>query len=202
MIGQYAHPAKIVVDRVEDFTFGEVVTSLPVRLAHYQGVNPQKYQGKSMIHSIRVCIAGGRDFDDYQLARQILDKCFFSISVNVHIVSGGARGADSLGIRYAREHGLPLKIYRADWQKFGKRAGMLRNAEMAKNSECLIAFWDGQSHGTDMMVRTMAKLKKNLVVFDYEGRLNDYQKGETGIELGVDSLFLQSNPRLGGFPHA
>lgn len=111
---------------------------------------------------IRIIIAGSRSFDDYDKLCKDVDKLismqiFFGSlgayeSKDIEIVSGGARGADKLGERYAKEHNLPLKIFSADWNKYGKRAGYIRNTEMAEYANCLIAFWDGQSKGTAHMI--------------------------------------------------
>lgn len=59
----------------------------------------------------------------------------------LEIVSGGARGADRLGERYARERDYNLKVFNADWEKKGRRAGMIRNIEMLKYSTHCLVFW-------------------------------------------------------------
>ncbi len=71
-----------------------------------------------------------------------------------------ARGADRLGERYAKERGYPVRLFPADWEKFGKSAGYRRNAEMAKYADGLIAFWDGRSAGTGHMIYLA---KKNAI---------------------------------------
>ena len=110
---------------------------------------------------LRVIIAGSRDFNDYELlnksAIEIITKKTMLPDLT-RIVSGGARGADTLGERFAKEFGLEVKKFPADWDGLGKRAGYVRNAEMAKfaveddNDGMLIAFWDGQSRGTKHMI--------------------------------------------------
>ena len=77
-----------------------------------------------------------RDFNDYNLLKEKCDT-FLEIKrmVNdIQIVSGGARGADSLGERYAAEKGYHLQLFNADWEKYGKSAGYKRNVEMAENA--------------------------------------------------------------------
>lgn len=66
----------------------------------------------------------------------------------VEIVSGCAVGADKLGERYAQERGFQIKRFPAEWSLHGKAVGFIRNEEMAKYSDALIAFWDGVSRGT------------------------------------------------------
>jgi hypothetical protein len=68
------------------------------------------------------------------------------------VVSGTARGADRTGEQWASENNVPVKRFPADWDKHGKRAGYLRNADMAEYAEALVAFWDGQSRGTKHMI--------------------------------------------------
>jgi hypothetical protein len=100
---------------------------------------------------MRVIIAGSRDFNDYELLKKHCD-CLLQNQKEVEIVSGGARGADKLGERYASEKGYPLKKFPADWEKFGKSAGYKRNKEMAEYADSLIVFWDGISKGTKNMI--------------------------------------------------
>lgn len=112
----------------------------------------------------RVIIAGTRTFTDYTLLQR---ECNHLLSEkqrthNIVVVSGTARGADTLGERYARERGFQLRRFPADWDKDGKKAGMLRNYRMADNADALIVFWDGTSRGTANMINIARK--KNLPV--------------------------------------
>ncbi len=108
-------------------------------------------RSERMEESFKVIIAGGRDFSDYQLLVEKCDK-YLANKTNIEIVSGTAKGADSLGERYAKERGYSLKTFPADWAAFGKRAGYLRNEQMANYANALIAFWDGESRGTKHMI--------------------------------------------------
>lgn len=95
----------------------------------------------------RVIIAGGRDFNDYPLLEKTMDELLVNIRDEIIIVSGTAKGADTLGERYAAQRGYSVRSFPADWKKYGKRAGFLRNEEMAKNADALVAFWNGKSRG-------------------------------------------------------
>ena len=110
---------------------------------------------------LRIIIAGSRDFNDYELLKKSAIEIITKKTILpdlTRIVSGCARGADTLGERFAKEFGLEVKKFPADWDGLGKRAGYVRNAEMAKfaveddNDGMLIAFWDGQSTGTKHMI--------------------------------------------------
>jgi hypothetical protein len=103
---------------------------------------------------MKTIIAGSRDITDYQLLLAAIKESGFTIT---HVVSGGARGVDALGERYANENKLPLTRIPADWEKYGKAAGALRNIQMAEESEGLVAVWNG-SRGTQHMIQTATDL--------------------------------------------
>lgn len=113
----------------------------------------------------RVIVAGSRDFRDYQLLSATLDR--ICQDKQVIIVSGQARGADSLGERYAREHGLEIDPHPADWNQYGKSAGFRRNEEMANCADMLVAFWDGHSRGTHHMITTASRHMLPIEIVKY-----------------------------------
>ena len=102
----------------------------------------------------RVIIAGTRAFGDYGLLCRTCDRLLAEKRQTHHItvVSGTARGADTLGERYAHERGFAVKRFVPDWERLSTRAGLVRNCEMARNADALVAFWDGISRGTAHMV--------------------------------------------------
>lgn len=115
---------------------------------------------------MKVIIAGSRDFNNYTLLKNNCDILLSITKENIEIVSGGARGADSLGERYAHENNLQLKIFPANWN-LGKHAGFLRNKEMADYADALIAFWDGKSKGTKMMIELAKSQNLKVKVVKY-----------------------------------
>jgi hypothetical protein len=113
-------------------------------------------------------IAGGRDFTDYAM----MEKAFMKFvgdtdDQSITIISGTAGGADRLGERIAKEYGLPLLQMPANWNKHGKSAGYIRNAEMAVQGTHLLAMWDGQSRGTKHMIETAMKQALTIEVVMY-----------------------------------
>ena len=117
---------------------------------------------------MKVIIAGGRDFKDYDLLTRKCDDILKEVDhLDLEIVSGGARGADYLGELYAQVQSLPLKIFPADWDTHGKAAGPIRNTQMAEYADALIAFWDGRSRGTKHMIDTATKNNLNVRVVRY-----------------------------------
>jgi hypothetical protein len=110
---------------------------------------------------MKLIIAGGRDFDDYELLKRECIRLLGEHNIT-HVISGMARGADSLGVKFAEGWNIDILKFPANWNKFGKSAGYIRNEEMAKNGDILIAFWDKKSKGTNHMIN-LAK-KYNLIV--------------------------------------
>jgi hypothetical protein len=111
---------------------------------------------------MRVIIAGGRDFDDYEYACEELDYFFNLLATVPMVVSGGARGADRIGEKYAIDNEMKMRQFPAEWDKYGKSAGYRRNVDMANFSEALVAFWDGKSKGTKHMIDIA--IEKGLLV--------------------------------------
>ena len=127
--------------------------------------------------NIRVIVTGSRTFNDYALVTEAVNRLAKDYNIT-QIVSGCARGADKLGERYAQEKGIPLAKFPADWETLGKRAGFIRNKQMAEYSDVLIAFWDGSSRGTQHMIKLMLKAKKPVILhtndkwYCYKGEYN------------------------------
>lgn len=96
---------------------------------------------------IRLIIAGSRDFNNYFLMCDIMHGLTIFPD---QVVSGMAKGADTLGIRWAKENNVPVKEFPADWS-LGKKGGYLRNVEMSKYSNYCLLFWNGSSLGTRHM---------------------------------------------------
>ena len=119
----------------------------------------------------RIIIAGSRQFNDYEKMLKTLDELGIHL-INtidpIEIISGHAPGADTLGERFAKAYDYPLKIFPADWKKYGRAAGPIRNEQMAKYASeadrgILIAFPIGESKGT----RNMIKLAKQYGLDTY-----------------------------------
>ncbi len=114
----------------------------------------------------RVVIAGCRNYSDYDEAKQYIELCLTDLKKNydIVIVSGGYKGADQLGERYAKENNLKIELHKARWDLYGKFAGPKRNREMAEVSDYIICFWNGRSKGTKSMIDISKKLGKTLSV--------------------------------------
>ena len=113
---------------------------------------------------MKVIIAGGRNFNNYVVLKDFCDTCLKWFNVS-EIVSGGAAGADKLGEQYAKENKYPVKIFKAQWDEYGKGAGPIRNHIMADYADTLIAFWDGKSKGTKNMIDEAKKQKLQVFIY-------------------------------------
>ena len=113
---------------------------------------------------MKVIIAGGRDFNNYDLLTQTMNELNIIIS---EVVCGDARGADTLGAVWASANEIPVKHYPANWDTHGRSAGIIRNRQMAEYADFLVAFWDGKSHGTKNMIDTMQQIGKHGRVILY-----------------------------------
>ena len=123
---------------------------------------------------MRIIVAGGRKFDDYDLVRRELDNFLKDKDKSdIEIISGRAIGAERLGERYAEEHALNCVTFEAQWFKLGKRAGIVRNGQMADYaSECseavLFAFWNGVSKGTKNMIYQATEKGMDIHIVRYD----------------------------------
>ena len=114
----------------------------------------------------KVVIAGCRDYNNYDEAKEYIDSCLKNIRSknNIVIISGCASGADALGERYALENGYEVEKFPADWSKYGRGAGPIRNRKMAESADIVICFWDGKSRGTRSMIQNAEKYGKDIKV--------------------------------------
>ncbi len=114
----------------------------------------------------RVVIAGCRDYNNYNEAKDFIDLCLVNIyrENDIVIVSGCASGADAIGERYANENGFKVERYPADWNKYGRSAGPRRNKQMAEICDYAICFWDAKSRGTKSMIDFVKKYNKPVKI--------------------------------------
>lgn len=112
---------------------------------------------------MKTIIAGSRTVQDSKNIYRLLD----THTEITEVVSGLAKGPDTIGKHWAEEKGIPIKEFPADWETHGKKAGYLRNIEMGDYADQLIAFWDGKSKGTLHMITYMKSLNKPVIVEEW-----------------------------------
>lgn len=124
---------------------------------------------------VRIIVAGGRDFDNYALLKSELKEYITGLDIvdlsQVIIISGTARGVDTLGEHFAYDYGIDIRRFPAKWDELGKSAGIIRNCEMAnyagQATGVLFAFWDGKSRGTKHMITVAKKRGLEVHVVEY-----------------------------------
>jgi hypothetical protein len=130
---------------------------------------------------MKIIIAGSRSIEDYELLKKVMVQSNAAFKAT-EIISGGARGVDKLGERWANEHKIPLRIMKAEWNKlnvpgavidvrpgeeegwYNSRAGIQRNEQMGDYADAAVILWDGKSNGTRHMTNYMKKLGKKVFV--------------------------------------
>lgn len=116
-------------------------------------------------------IAGSREIRDYYEVCRAVELSDFNIT---GIVSGGARGVDKMGERYARSNNIPLKVMPAEWDSFGISAGHMRNTEMAKQAQALIAIYNFRSPGTKHMIKIALRKRLKVHIHAHDAMVEMY----------------------------
>ena len=98
---------------------------------------------------MNIAVVGSRTFKNYNFLEETLDKLILERKFdNITIISGGARGTDTLAEYYAQNRKYPTIIHIADWNNLGKQAGYLRNEKIVDDADIIIAFHQNNSKGT------------------------------------------------------
>ena len=109
-----------------------------------------------------IAIIGSRDFNNYELLKSSINRILKGKNVKL-LISGGAKGTDTLAEKYAIENNYQIKIIKPDWKK-GKWAGLERNTKIVEQSDIVIAFWNGISKGTSNTISKTQELNKQLYI--------------------------------------
>lgn len=125
-----------------------------------------------MTGTFHLAVIGSRTFTDRDLAFAWLDRINSELGPFDMVVSGGARGADALGELWSKYRGIKPKIFKADWSKYGKQAGYIRNSSIIDAADIVVAFWDGISNGTKHSIELSKKSNTPILVIDMNGDIN------------------------------
>jgi len=113
---------------------------------------------------MKLAIIGSRGFNDYELVKKVLSDYKEKVTL---VISGGAKGADTLGEKWANDNNIKTLIYPAEWDKYGKKAGHIRNTDIINNCDFCIAFWDGKSTGTQDSIKKAKQMNKEVLIVTY-----------------------------------
>ena len=108
---------------------------------------------------MKTAVIGSRNFGDYEMLKKALGERDIT-----QIISGGAKGADTLAKRYAKENDIPLLEFLPEYNKYGRSAPLKRNVLIIDASEVVIAFWDGQSTGTAHSITQARRVGKEVII--------------------------------------
>ena len=106
---------------------------------------------------MKLAIVGSRSVTNIQIERYITEE-------TEEIVSGGAKGVDSLAAEYAKSKGLKLTEFLPQYERFGRAAPIVRNKTIVEYSDKIIVFWDGKSKGALSVIKHAEKIEKPLEI--------------------------------------
>ena len=109
---------------------------------------------------MKIAIVGSRDYPDMDAVREYVRR----LPADTILISGGARGVDTIAETEGRRCGLQVVSIPAQWTQYGKQAGMIRNGLIVDEADKVVAFWDGKSPGTKNMIKRARRLGKPIEV--------------------------------------
>ena len=108
------------------------------------------------VYFMKILIAGSRSIESFQLEEYIPDEVEL-------IISGGAKGVDTLAEQYADKHKISKLILRPDYKRYGKAAPLIRNKKMIELADTVIVIWDGESRGTKFTIDYAKSIGKEVI---------------------------------------
>jgi SLOG family YspA-like protein len=113
---------------------------------------------------MKLAIVGSRNYDNYDNFKVIVDQYLDKNGIPLEIISGGCKGVDKLAEKYARELDIPFKSFEADWNKYGRSAGPLRNTQIIEYCTHVLALPTKGSVGTLDTIRKAQKISKDVKI--------------------------------------
>lgn len=111
---------------------------------------------------MKIAIIGSREAGNINLEQELINR--LGIFTNDTIISGGARGIDTLAAQVARKHGIRLLEFRPDYATYGRGATFVRNRQIVDEADVVIAFWNGTSRGTKYTIEYAKKKYVPVVI--------------------------------------
>jgi predicted Rossmann fold nucleotide-binding protein DprA/Smf involved in DNA uptake len=110
---------------------------------------------------MKVAIIGSRNYAKLHLVQKMVEV----LPPGCILISGGARGVDTIAEEAARSRGLTVQVFPAEWRKYGRGAGIRRNRDIIAHADVVLAFWNGISPGTEHSIQLAKSLGKPVQVF-------------------------------------
>lgn len=118
------------------------------------------------ISDVKLAIVGSRTITDEKFVNRILNCYKFMFGLPIKVISGGAKGIDTIGESWADKLNIEKEIFIPDWDKYGNTAGFIRNEDIINNCDVCLAIWDGESNGTKNDFELCEKYQKTLLIFN------------------------------------
>jgi hypothetical protein len=151
----------------------------------------------------QVAVVGSRDYRRLDLVRDFVLR----LPDGSTVVSGGARGVDQTAVNVAKARGLQTMVFQADWQRHGRAAGPMRNAEIVAHAKEVIAFWDCNSRGTLDTIVLAHRTGLGVAILDGQGDLFPVETAlRAADQLGITTAIERvqptgkASPALGAIP--
>ena len=113
----------------------------------------------------KIMICGSRTINDESLISEKLNSALAEYP-DMILISGGAKGVDSIGEAWAKSHNVQIQQYKPDWKRYGRGAGIVRNKIMVATADLVIIFWDGISNGTKSVIDFFKELNKSYLLVE------------------------------------
>lgn len=134
-------------------------------------------EGGSEEKNYRIAVIGSRGYRGRAIIPNILQSTFgyFRQFGKPVFISGGCKNSpDQWGQQWAVRNNIPCIIFPAEWQKHGKKAGLVRNKKIVDNADYLIAFWDGKSHGTKYTIDLALQRGLPVITVNESGEIKNH----------------------------
>lgn len=116
---------------------------------------------------MKLAVIGSRDFNnDEFFDTQLKAFCQKHNQEAVIIISGGAKGVDTLAQNYATKYHCQMIVFKPDYKRFGRGATFIRNRLIVDNADVVLAFWDRKSTGTKYTLDYAKKQNKQVFIID------------------------------------
>lgn len=132
------------------------------------------YKSKKLMLSMNILVCGSRNIKDKDVIYECIENAIQEIDCDdMKLISGDANGVDKISQDWAKDNNVKIDIYQPNWNKYGKAAGPIRNSQMIKNADFVVAIWDEESSGTKDTIIKAKEHNITHIVFDKNGNIID-----------------------------